>query len=88
MSPQTTHDSAVSLPTSDMNDAEKKDVHVETASIRPTDSSDAELGESSQDEDDKLVHWDGPNDPQNPMNWTSFRKWMTIALISISSYNV
>ncbi|PLB47918.1 synaptic vesicle transporter [Aspergillus steynii IBT 23096] len=88
MSPQTTHDSAVSLPTSYLSDAEKKDVHVEAASIRPTDSSDAELGESSQDEDDKLVHWDGPNDPENPMNWTSFRKWLTIALISISSYNV
>ena len=30
----------------------------------------------------KLVDWDGPNDPQNPMNWSGLRKWSTVALIS------
>ncbi|KAA8650668.1 hypothetical protein EYZ11_003459 [Aspergillus tanneri] len=66
---------------------EKKGIHVETTSIRPSDS-DVELGELSQDEDDNLAHWESPSDPQNPQNWASTRKWLTIGLISLSSYNV
>ncbi|KAE8350895.1 major facilitator superfamily domain-containing protein [Aspergillus coremiiformis] len=38
--------------------------------------------------DDNLVHWDGPDDPQNPMNWADARKWLIIGLISVSSFNV
>lgn len=35
-----------------------------------------------------IVDWDGPDDPENPMNWPSYRKWLTIGLISFSSFNV
>ena len=35
-----------------------------------------------------LVDWDGPEDPQNPMNWTSLRKWITIVLVSAVTFNV
>ena len=35
-----------------------------------------------------IVDWDGPNDPENPMNWSNSRKWLTIGLISLSSFNV
>ncbi|KAB8235352.1 MFS transporter [Aspergillus alliaceus] len=51
-------------------------------------SCDVEAGEQSHDEDDNVVHWDGPDDPQNPMNWADARKWLTIGLISFSSLNV
>jgi hypothetical protein len=36
-----------------------------------------------------VVDWDGPNDPENPNNWSSTRKitaTLTIALISILTY--
>lgn len=29
-----------------------------------------------------LVDWDGPDDPENPQNWTAKRKWGLIAALS------
>ena len=29
-----------------------------------------------------LVTWDGPNDPQHPMNWSSKRKWAVVIVLS------
>lgn len=26
--------------------------------------------------------WNGPTDPDNPMNWSPTRKWMTIGLVT------
>ena len=34
-----------------------------------------------------VVDWDGPDDPNNPMNWPSSRKWITIGLISFNTFN-
>ena len=28
------------------------------------------------------LDWSGPTDPQNPMNWTAKRRWLTIALVT------
>ena len=33
--------------------------------------------------DPDLVDWDGPDDPENPLNWPAKRKYMNIALLSI-----
>jgi hypothetical protein len=35
------------------------------------------------DQSGNIVTWDGDNDPENPMNWSMGKKWLTIALISI-----
>ena len=40
-----------------------------------------EMPEGAQDENIILVVWDGPNDPENPMNWSISRKWLTTALL-------
>ena len=32
------------------------------------------------------VGWDGPNDPQNPMNWPGRWKWSSIAVISAITF--
>ncbi|KAK1765233.1 polyamine transporter 1 [Phialemonium atrogriseum] len=36
---------------------------------------------------DNIVDWDGPEDPQNPQNWTSTKKWTIIILISTITFN-
>ena len=28
------------------------------------------------------LDWNGPTDPNNPMNWSPTHKWMTIALVT------
>ncbi|KAI9934840.1 hypothetical protein ASPWEDRAFT_175566 [Aspergillus wentii DTO 134E9] len=66
---------------------EKDIAHVEAAVVRGVDSN-SDAGDSSQDEGETIVHWDSPSDPQNPMNWADVRKWLTIGLISVSSFNV
>jgi MFS transporter, DHA1 family, multidrug resistance protein len=59
------------------------------------DDTDVEKGDQSSDEekaeqlrrkeskhrDPNLIEWDGPDDPENPMNWPTSKKWIiTIAL--------
>lgn len=40
--------------------------------------------------EDILVWWDEPDDqnPENPMNWSSARKWVNIIVISVISFLV
>ncbi len=55
----------------------------------PSTTAAAPIGEKSTEEegeeeqpDPNAVFWDGPDDPQNPMNWTDQRKWLQIVLLS------
>ncbi|KAK5998217.1 Efflux pump vrtL [Cladobotryum mycophilum] len=51
---------------------------------------DLEIGPEEQDEkrnpvdenDPDLVKWDGPDDPQNPKNWSNKRKWAAVSCVS------
>jgi hypothetical protein len=37
---------------------------------------------SQTEVDPNIVDWDGPDDPENPMNWSTGRKWGAIAVVS------
>lgn len=37
--------------------------------------------------DDSIVDWDGPEDHENPQNWTSTRKWIIIISVSAITFN-
>ncbi|KAI1470870.1 MFS general substrate transporter [Daldinia caldariorum] len=40
--------------------------------------------ETSLDEKDPdVVDWDGPDDPEKPLNWAESKKWLNIAILSI-----
>ena len=32
--------------------------------------------------DPNIVDWDGDDDPQNPLNWPSAKKWRNIAVVA------
>lgn len=36
--------------------------------------------------DPNIVFWDGPDDPANPMNWSSRVKWSNIAVVSAITF--
>ncbi|THH06667.1 hypothetical protein EW146_g9542 [Bondarzewia mesenterica] len=38
--------------------------------------------------DPNLVTWDGPNDPQNPQNWSHRYKWFITLVLSMTTLNV
>ncbi|KAI1104254.1 MFS general substrate transporter [Jackrogersella minutella] len=47
---------------------------------------DIERGETPQQqeaEDPDIVDWDGPDDPANPLNWSSLKKGLHIAYVSV-----
>lgn len=33
--------------------------------------------------DEQVVDWDGPDDPENPQNWSSFKRYTHVILISL-----
>ncbi|KAF4806296.1 Efflux pump rdc3 [Colletotrichum siamense] len=37
------------------------------------------------DGDPTTVEWNGPNDPEHPLNWPDGKKWMNIAILSLLS---
>ncbi|KAJ6782750.1 hypothetical protein PWT90_03625 [Aphanocladium album] len=55
---------------------------------------DLEVGEESDDHNGKeqgshdpnLVTWDGPNDMENPKNWSLNKKWMDVVLVSLFTF--
>lgn len=54
------------------------------ASTFGDDEKDSELSEGAINPN--IVDWDGPDDPQNPKNWTSVRKWGAIAVVSLVTF--
>lgn len=38
------------------------------------------------EKDVNLVTWEGPDDPENPKNWTRKRKWMATAVVSLFTF--
>jgi hypothetical protein len=42
--------------------------------------------EAEVENDPDIVWWDGPDDPQNPMNWRYTKKWGTVALVSAITF--
>ncbi|KAI5309817.1 hypothetical protein KEM55_002340, partial [Ascosphaera atra] len=40
----------------------------------------------SREKDPKLVTWNGPDDPENPKNWTSKKKWAAVITVSCFTF--
>ena len=41
------------------------------------------LDEKGSQQDPNIVDWDGPNDPENPLNWPTSKKVTAIGVISL-----
>ncbi|KAI4627522.1 uncharacterized protein J4E87_004086 [Alternaria ethzedia] len=54
-----------------------------SGSISSADQPDAE---EEPERDPNVVDFDGPNDPENPMNWKTSKKWGMVALISAITF--
>ncbi len=39
--------------------------------------------EATPENDPNMVDWNGPDDPENPMNWPDKDKWLNIITLSI-----
>ncbi|THH18799.1 hypothetical protein EW146_g2225 [Bondarzewia mesenterica] len=43
-------------------------------------------GANCNDEGVWIVDWDGPDDPENPKNWTYKKKWMAVLIVSCFTF--
>jgi hypothetical protein len=74
-------------------DDEKRSFH-ETIDVERGPTTDIEKHDTEQvvdgPRDPNIVDWDGPDDPENPLNWTKKRKvsaTVSIALITLLTYD-
>ena len=73
-----------------LNDA---DVEAKGDSIHTTESESPKeapegacTGSNGNGEDEDEIFWDGPTDPANPMNWSTWKKSINIAIISAMTF--
>lgn len=61
-----------------MTDTDKSQTQFETDVER------ASVAEKTSEgpKDANVVDWDGPDDPENPMNWSSAKKTANLAIVS------
>lgn len=69
-----------SLPSRAPSDPEK-------SSLRPLRLAE-KLGKSPPPKDPNLVEWDGPDDPENPMNWGTKRKWILTLSLAVMTFTI
>ncbi|KAI1460339.1 MFS general substrate transporter [Annulohypoxylon moriforme] len=60
----------------------------DSSTMKPGSEKDVEAGSDNREvgadeKDPNIVEWDGPNDPENPMNWPDSKKWINISIVSI-----
>ncbi|OTA59264.1 MFS general substrate transporter [Hypoxylon sp. EC38] len=78
MNTEKTEKDSVAPPTPDMD----------SSTVGPESEQDVEAGPDNRElnadeKDPNVVDWDGPNDPENPMNWSDTNKWLNIGILSI-----
>lgn len=76
-------------PHSPMNEKDIKTVAVEKdveKAVTPASSSIGADADDVPEQDPNIVDFDGPDDPQNPMNWGFTKKWGMVLLISAITF--
>ncbi|KAI1390615.1 MFS general substrate transporter [Hypoxylon trugodes] len=82
-------DTAAKLPTSEDMITSKQETNGDIDTILPTqDEENDSVIRWEQTPSSTLVDWDGPDDPQNPQNWSWNKKLWTTVLISICTFAV
>lgn len=54
--------------------------------LSPASSSLAGESDQQAEQDPNIVDFDGPDDPENPLNWTFYKKWGMVLLISAITF--
>ena len=68
--------------TSAANSVGEKELDLEEGKHPSISSSKTDVISDDPRPDSNVVNWEGPDDPKNPMNWSSRLKWGNIAVIS------
>jgi hypothetical protein len=72
---------AESLPEQDVEKQPRSSMEVST----PAAAGDLDTKDNAQ-ADPNIVTWDGPDDPANPMNWTTKKKVTAVGIVSFITF--
>lgn len=75
----TSQQSPPSLPGSDDTRVKDEEQAVASTEIRLE-------REQDGDNDPNIISWDGPDDPENPVNWKESIKWANVAAVSAVTF--
>jgi hypothetical protein len=59
---------------------------VEKQSIQPDNIPPNTVSHEKSAADPNIVNWDGPDDPENPMNWSLAKKMASIGIVSVLAF--
>lgn len=65
----------------------KDDVDVEAQGEREKEDA-LRLEREKEEQDPNLITWDGPDDPENPMNWNTKKKWIITVILGLMTFVV
>ncbi|KAJ3478756.1 hypothetical protein NLI96_g9543 [Meripilus lineatus] len=68
------------------NDVSSEITHTQTESRGVPGDDNGELASKGEKDGVWIVEWDGPDDPQNPKNWTYKQKWAATAIVSAFTF--
>ena len=54
--------------------------------IEKSEEKQGEIPKSEDKKDPNIVDWDGPDDPQNPINWTVKKKWTVTISFALMTF--
>jgi hypothetical protein len=64
-----------------------KDVEKGLTSSEPVDAHEiTKVVSANEDASSNEVGWDGDDDPNNPMNWPPFQKWLAVSVVSALTF--
>ena len=63
----------------------EEDIEKQSIPVQENDASTVPA-DGKQSTDPNIVDWDGPNDPENPLNWTMSKKVGAIAIVALITF--
>jgi hypothetical protein len=81
------------LKKQESGDGDKTDKHDHSSNNSEAGDGDLEKGQpaeitatEAEPQDPNIVDWEGPDDPENPLNWSASKKWSNIAMLSFLTF--
>ncbi|KAK0451313.1 MFS polyamine transporter [Desarmillaria tabescens] len=69
-----------------MNDTITNEIRHEPKGPENSDARSGTIHVDVSEEDDLVIDWDGPEDPENPKNWAFAKKWRATLIVSLFTF--
>ncbi len=71
-----------------INSSGEEDLEKGAAGEESKKAEESKKKKKKEEKDPNLIEWDGPDDPENPMNWAPRKKWIVTVMLGIMTFCV